>query len=210
MMKTLKNRNISSSLASNKTLKAMLGEEEDNIDQETDFDMDGDTYDGDDAKTEATIDTTKEDFDLGDSADEVYSEGESDDGDDWEAEEDDLLILKVIKHKPKLSKGEYLARVGTVAAEKMRGKDGSNWVKVTLPFEIKTPDGVVTVPFIASMSLSPKSRFYPVIKGILGHEPEAGLSLRELQGTQVKVQIDHHIDDQGSVWEEVKRVKRVG
>lgn len=208
MLKNLKNKNLSANLASNKALQAMLGEEEEAFEQETNFGLTADTY-GDNAETD-NADTFGDEFEAADTPDAADNEFESGTGeDDWESEEDDLLVLRVIKREARLSKGEYPARIGTVAAEKMSGKDGSNWVKVTLPFEIRTTSGMVTVPFIASMSLSPKGRFYPVIKGILGHEPQVGINLRELQGVQVMVQIDHRVDDQGSVWEEVKRVKRV-
>lgn len=204
MLKNLKNKNLSANLASNKALQAMLGEEEEAFEQETSAALTEDDAEADDA------DDFGDEFEEEDTPDAADNEFESDAGDDeWESEEDDLLVLKVNKREARLSKGEYPARIGTVAAEKMSGKNGSSWVKVTLPFEIKTTDGIVIVPFIASKSLSPKGRFYPVIKGILGHEPQAGINLRELKGIQVRVQIDHRVDDQGSVWEEVKRVKRV-
>lgn len=237
MMKNVRSRNLSSSLTSNKNLKTMLGEEEeileqDEIEEEAELDLDDDKdaaadYDDDNESELEETDTDEDELDLDDADDEVDSEadgaeddeidGDAEDNeadesgdDDWDAEEDDLLILKFNKRKPKLSEGEYMARVGRITAEKKKGQDGEPWVKVTLPFEVKNASGVVTVPFRASMSLSPKGRLYPIVKGILGRTPEEGLNMRELQGKRVKVEIGHYVDDHGSVWEEVISVKKVG
>lgn len=231
MMNNVKRRNMSNSLTSSKSLNVMLGEEEeileeDDIEEGTENDLDdndADEYDDDNDSEIEDAGTNEDELGLDDSGDEVDSDADGDDefdsaddaeveessDDDWDAEEDDLLTLKHNKRKPKLSEDEYMARIGKITAEKKKGDDGEPWVKVTLPFEVKTASGVVTVPFRASMSLSPKGRLYPIVKGILGSAPEEGLNLRELQGKQVKVKIGHYVDDRGSVWEEVKSVRRV-
>ena len=233
MMNNVKRRNLSSSLTSSKDLKAMLGEEEEileesEIEEEEELDLDdeddADDYDSDNDSEMEDADTDEDELELDDSDDELDNDAGSDDDidsdgdaeeersseDEWDAEEDDLLILKHNKRKAKLNEDEYKARIGKITAERKKGDDGEPWVKVTLPFEVKTASGVVTVPFRASMSLSPKGRLYPIVKGILGRAPEEGLNLRELQGKQVKVKIGHYVDDRGSVWEEVKSVRRVG
>ena len=232
MMNNVKRRNVSSSLTSGKDLKAMFGEEEeileeDELEEEAELDLDNndaDDYDDDNDSEMEDTDTDEDELDLDDSDDDVDSNAGNDDeidsdddaeveqsGDDeWDAEEDDLLILKFNKRKPKLSEGEYMARFGSITAERQKGTNDETWVKVTLPFEVKNANDTVTVPFRASMNLSPKGRLYPIVKGILGRAPEEGLNMRELQGKRVKVEIGHYIDDHGSVWEEVKSIKKVG
>ena len=138
MMNNVKKRILVSSLISNKNLKAMLGEEDEVLEEdgieETDIDLDDvdDADDYDDSELE-DADTDEDELDLDDSDDEVDNEDgsedeiDSDDDDvevvqsddnDWDTEEDDLLILKFNKRKPKLSEGEYMARIGSITAER--------------------------------------------------------------------------------------------
>ena len=229
MMNNLKRRNLSSSLTSSKGLRAMLGEEEEileeeEIEEESDLDLEDedDTDDSDDDNDTETEDIDEDELDLDDSDDEIDSDAGSDDevdgdddaeeeqpsDDDWDAEEDDLLVLKFSKRKARLTKDWHQACVGKPSADRQKGKDGDTWVRVTIPFEVKKGNDTVTVFFRASRNLSPKGKLYPIVEGILGREPWEGLDLRKLEGKRVKIEIDHSVDERGNVWEEVIAVER--
>ncbi len=125
-----------------------------------------------------------------------------------EDKEGSLFIVTKTLRKPKLEAGNYPAQVGKLQAKKMKGDNG-DWISVTIPFNIRHPKTgeTVTVNFIASKSLKPKSRLYPIVCGILGAEPGENFDLRHLQGKKVSVQIDHRTTDSGDIWENVVTVK---
>lgn len=165
-------------------------EESDEVDQDHDHD-DGDFDDG------SELDEDELDFD-----DDIFEEAEEDD--------DDLLTLKESLREAKLDEDDYLATVGMPTAEKEEGKFGP-WVKITLPFIIKSPETgeMVTVPFVANRSMDPKSRLYPILKGILGAAPSSGINLKSVEGKRVKVSIEHRTDEKGNVWENVIAARQI-
>lgn len=67
----------------------------------------------------------------------------------------------------------------------------------------------IAVCFRASKSLRPDGRMYPIVKGILGVEPESGFDFKRLEGKVVKVVLEHEADKYGDIWENVVSVKRV-
>lgn len=221
-------KSISSSLTSNKGLKALFGEnkndelfnesgKEDILDMESPTTVDSNDYDEDsnedNNELESSEDRYDQDYSCKETEDEAKgygksvllhaAESEESSNDDWEVEEDDLLILKSDKHKAKLSKDWYYAQVGEPIAEKQDGEDGKTWVRVTIPFLIKCHNETITVLFRASRNLNPKGRLFPVVAAIMGREPWEGLDLRKLEGKQVRVLIDYYTDAKGNVWEEV-------
>mgnify|MGYP003590147886 FL=1 len=225
MVKTVNRNNLSDNLNSGKALKAMLGETEDLFDQDK---VESEAVDDmAEVDNEADTDMKKEELDTRFEADDENANDDDEDviyeddderqvaepqepaADTWDTEEEDLLILKVFKRTPKLPKGVYPALIGPITAKKEIGDNGKPWTKVTISFEVKSAAGIVTVPFIAGMSFNPAGRFYPIIKGVLGAEPKEGLDLRKLQGRQVKVTIDHRVDERGNTWEEIKSAKRI-
>lgn len=123
-------------------------------------------------------------------------------------QEEDMFIVTETLRKPKLAEGNYPALIGKLQAKKMSG-DSGNWIAITLPFNIRHPKTgeTVTVNFISSKSLKPKSRLYPIVRGILGAEPGEQFDLRCLQGKKVFVQIEHRTVDSGDIWENVTSVK---
>ena len=224
MINNVKRRNLSSSLTSSQDLKAMLGEEEEILEEvieEEDVDLDDEDDAPDDDDNDSDMeDVDNDEIDLEESDDEVDSDADREEEwdtdvaveqsseEEWDAEEDDLLVLKFTKRKARLPKDWYLARVGKPSAEKQKGDDGEIWVRVTIPFEIKKGKDTVTIPFRASRNLNPKGRLYPIVEGILGREPWEGLDLRKLEGKRVKIEIDHSTDERGNVWEAVIAVER--
>lgn len=124
--------------------------------------------------------------------------------------DDNLMIMGEVKREPRLEVDDYPSTVGRGINAKREpiGMYGP-WVKITIPFNVKDPknDEIVTVNFIANKSIDPKSRLYSILKGILGRTPEAGLNLRELEGKRVMVSIEHRVDENGNVWENVSSVR---
>lgn len=152
------------------------------------------------------VDFEDDDIDL----DEGTDEKEEDEFLDLEEsdDDDDLFTLKESLRQPKLDEDDYLGTVGKPKAKKEEGKYGP-WVKITLPFIIKHPETgeKITVPFIANRSMDPRSRLYPILKGILGVAPTSGFNLKSVEGKKVKVSIEHRPDEKGNVWENVIAVR---
>jgi hypothetical protein len=93
---------------------------------------------------------------------------------------------------------------------KLAGKYGKPWVNIGLKFKIKNPDTgeYVEVTFNANKSLDPKSRLYPIVKGILGAEPGDNFNLKELEGKKAKISIEHRTDSEGNVWDNIVAVRK--
>jgi hypothetical protein len=187
----------------------LMEEDDYGEDNDSDIEEDDDLDDSDDLQE---LEDPDDDADSGEASEESEDGDEvGHSGDDEEAEEDDLLTLKDTKRTPRLGKGHYTARIGRITAALRTGEGGDTWVVATVPFEIPGKTGKpVTVFFKASTNLNPNGRMYPLVTGILGYEPEAGYSLRNLQGRQVRVEIDHRQDPNGNVWEEVISAKKFG
>lgn len=169
--------------------------------EEIDQDYDGD-FEDDESELEENEPVLDDDnFEEVDDAD--FEVEESDD-------DDDLFTLKESLREAKLEEDDYLATVGKPVAEKEEGKYGP-WVKITLPFIIKNPETgeKVTVPFVANRSMDPKSRMYPILKGIIGAAPTSGFNLKSVEGKRVKVSIKHRIDEKGNVWENIIAARQI-
>lgn len=125
-----------------------------------------------------------------------------------ESEDENLLILEDPAQYKVLEPGEHPAVVGRPLATKEYGERGP-WIKVTLPFHVENPETktIVDVPFFASNSMRPSGRLYPVIKGILGHNPEGGTNLKDLTGREVYVTIAHKVDSSGAIWPQISSVR---
>jgi hypothetical protein len=168
------------------------------------------------------IDDSEDFFNDDDSDEEVEELADDEDGledseddeeieDEETADEDDLFTVKKEKRKPKLEEGDYIGLLTEVLAErKLAGKFGKPWVNIGLKFKIKNPDTgeYVEVTFNANKSLDPKSRLYPIVKGILGTEPGDNFNLKELKGMKVKVSIEHSTDNEGNVWDNIVAVRK--
>jgi hypothetical protein len=122
----------------------------------------------------------------------------------------DLYIWDAPKRGPRLPEGEYPAIVGKISAERMQGAYGE-WIKITIPFLIFSQEilDTIAVCFRASKSLKSDGRMYPIVKGILGAEPESRFDFKQLEGKAVKVVLEHNADQYGEVWENVVSVTRV-
>ncbi|RQN12302.1 hypothetical protein EHW71_03535 [Clostridium butyricum] len=194
------------------TTKDFLFEEE--IDEVEEFEEDTEAEDLVD-EIEDTDDS--EDFFNDDDSDEEVEEP-ADDEDSLEGsedeetdDEDDLFTVKKEKRKPKLEEEDYIGLLTEVLAErKLAGKYGKPWVNIGLKFKIKNPDTgeYVEVTFNANKSLDPKSRLYPIVKGILGAEPGDNFNLKELEGKKAKISIEHRTDSEGNVWDNIVAVRK--
>lgn len=148
---------------------------------------------------------------AGDAEEEVDCEDDDQEEDNVvDDDEEDLLTLEAPpKREAQLPKGDYIAQVGKVTAERKIGETGKSWIKATIPFNIKkSGGGTITIPFIASKNILPTGRLYPILEGILGEPPEPGFNLRQIEGKRVKVKIGHNEDSNGNVWEEILAVKK--
>lgn len=125
-------------------------------------------------------------------------------------EDANLYIWNEPIRGPRLPEGEYQAKVGRISAERMQGAYGE-WIKITIPFIIFSEEILdnIAVCFRASKSLRPDGRMYPIVKGILGTEPESGFDFKRLEGKVVKVVLEHQADKYGDIWENVVSVKKV-
>jgi len=174
----------------------------------------------DDSENEEPEDDADEELDDDDDSveeDEAEQEDDDDDEADEEAEDDetgdfdDLLTVINEKRKPIFEEEDYIAVVTDVVAErKLTGKYGKPWVNIGLKFKIKNPDTQepVEVTFNANRSLDPKSRLYPIVKGIWGSEPGDNFNLRELKGKKARVSIEHSTDDEGNVWDNIVAARK--
>ncbi|MED1876733.1 hypothetical protein [Brevibacillus borstelensis] len=192
-----------------KTIEDLFEQDLDELD-ELDTDLDG--LEDDEMDEQFEVDNDEDEDDELEDGDDIADSGSDDDEsyDETEEDDEDLLTVKKSLRKPKLDEDDYIAEVGTPKAEKMTTGQYGPWVKVTIPFMIKhlVTKEVVTVEFSANKSIDPKSRLYPVLKGILGTEPTNGLDLRTLAGRKVKVSIEHRKDGDGNVWENIVSVRK--
>ena len=169
----------------------------------------------DDSKSDETEDEIEDEVDEDDDS---VEEDEADEDDDDEPEDDDetdamedLLMVINEKRKAQLDEGDYIAVLTDVVAEqKLAGKYGKPWVSIGLKFKIKNRDTQenVEVTFNANRSLDPKSRLYPIVKGILGSEPGDSFNLKELKGKKARVSIEHSTDDEGNVWDNIVAARK--
>lgn len=181
-------------------------EAEDLVDEIEDTDDSEDFFNDDDSDEEVEEPADDEDS-LEGSEDEDNEEIEDEETDD----EDDLFTVKKEKRKPKLEEEDYFGLLTEVLAErKLAGKYGKPWVNIGLKFKIKNPDTgeYVEVTFNANKSLDPKSRLYPIVKGILGAEPGDNFNLKELEGKKAKISIEHRTDSEGNVWDNIVAVRK--
>jgi len=142
--------------------------------------------------------------------DDCESFGEENEQELGNDDETDLYIWNEPTRGPRLSEGEYKAEVGKISAERMQGAYGE-WIKITIPFIIFSEENMdnIVVCFRASKSLRPDGRMYPIVRGILGAEPEWGFDFKQLEGKVVKVVLEHEADQQGNIWENIVSVKKV-
>ena len=105
--------------------------------------------------------------------------------------------------KPHIPEGIYYATVGKVSREYIRNGNVC-WDRAMIPFKLVGYD--TTVRFYAENNMSPSSRLYPIVAGILGIPPKGKLESMRLYGKKVRVLIKHNIDEYGNVWENVVKV----
>lgn len=168
-------------------------------------------------------DEDEEDSVEEDEEDEVVEEDEEEEEEEEDEDEvdedevdgnnglDDLLMVINEKRKAQLEERDYIGLLIDVVAEpKPPGKYGKPWVSIGLKFRIKNPDTQepVEVTFNANRSLDPKSRLYPIVKGIWGSEPGDNFNLRELKGKKARVSIEHSTDDEGNVWDNIVAARK--
>ena len=130
--------------------------------------------------------------------------------DEFENDED-LFIVSNEKRQSKLDEDAYIAHLMEVTGEKKPpGKYGKPWVNIGLKFKIKNKETgeIVEVTFNANKSLDPKSRLYPIVKGILGAEPGDNFNLMELKGMKARVSIEHRTDIEGNVWDNIVSARK--
>ncbi len=176
----------------------------DMVEEIEDTDGSEDFFNDDDSDGEVEELADDEDSFEGSEDDEEIEDEETDDG-------DDLFTVKKGKRKSKLEERDYIALLTKVLAErKLAGKYGKPWVNIGLRFKIKNPDTgeYVEVTFNANKSIDPKSRLYPIVKGILGAEPGDNFNLKELEGKKAKVSIEHSTDSEGNVWDNIVAVRK--
>ena len=186
----------------------------DELDEFAGFDDSDDDYSEEEVEEETADDEDSAEEDEADDDSEIEEDSAYEDEVDEEDETDgldDLLTVINEKRKSKLQEGDYIAVVTDIEGEKMpSGKFGKPWIKVTFEFKIKNPDTgeYVTVKFSANKSLDPKSRLYPIAKGIWGSEPGDNFNLRELKGKKARVSIEHSTDDEGNVWDNIVAARK--
>lgn len=183
-------------------------EEEESVESEFLDEEDQDAFDEAHDEIEFENEDDETDLDL-----EGVDENEEDDDflelEESDEDDDDLFMLKESLRQPKLDEDDYLGTIGKVEAERVESGKYGPWVKITLPFIVKNPTTgeKVTVQFVANRSMDPKSRLYPILKGILGIAPSSGFNLKSVEGKKVKVSIEHRTDEKGNVWENIMAVR---
>lgn len=123
-----------------------------------------------------------------------------------------LFILEEPKREVLIDAGRYTAKVGEISVTRRVAANDSTWFRVKIPFHISDPDtGMLlkTVDFYASKSMDENGRLYPIIKGILGKEPDIGMSLKVLENRKVRVRIEHDEFLSGVTREQIVSVKAV-
>lgn len=104
---------------------------------------------------------------------------------------------------PQIPEGIYYATVGKVSRD-LKSNGNICWDRVMIPFKIVGYD--TTVRFYAEDNISPSSRLYPIVAGILGKTPKGKLESMSLYGKKVRILIKHNIDEYGNTWENVVKV----
>lgn len=105
----------------------------------------------------------------------------------------------------KLKEGDAIGEVTNVKAEEMPPRDYPKlWTRITIEFTVTDDEtGEEAIArFMASNNLTPNSRMYPIVEGILGDIPD-DFNFMELVGQKAIVTIKHRIDEHGSVWDNV-------
>lgn len=152
---------------------------------------------------------------TGADADEMDEDEDYDDDDNLadksstETDAQDLLVVNEIIRKAELDEGDIPATVIDVQAEMVEEGQYGPWVKATIVFETKDQynNSSAEVKFVANRSLNPKSRLFPIVKGIMGKTPEPNFDLRNLLNKRVMITIKHNQDEIGNVWENVVSVR---
>jgi len=200
-------------------------DDQENIDKQ---DLTDDGYDDLDE-----VETDDDDQDLidegsGDDLEENDSDDDQDSPDDtdrdWDSDDDleggkgntagvkpkrNLLLMRQVLRVPRIDEGNYTAVVENVKGEEKTGEYGK-YTLISIFFKIKKADkSSVTVPLRAAMSLTPESRLFKIVKGILGRDPEEGTDLIELKGQRVRVLIEHWEDAKGNLWEDIVEIARI-
>lgn len=87
--------------------------------------------------------------------------------------------------------GEYPATIGEVWLEKVEGDKGKSYVKVTVPFDVELESGETRrIYFSGSTNLATtKSRFRPIVEGVLGEVPKGLFDVRRLEGKRVLAKV---------------------
>lgn len=87
--------------------------------------------------------------------------------------------------------GDYPATIGEVWLEKVEGDKGKSYTKVTVPFDIELEAGETRrVYFSGSTNLATtKSRFRPIVEGVLGAVPKGVFDVRVLEGKRVLAKV---------------------
>ncbi|WP_027400086.1 hypothetical protein [Anaerovorax odorimutans] len=118
---------------------------------------------------------------------------------------EDLFVVTNTKREPKIQEGEYIATVKAILADEKVSSENNKWIRITLIFAIENSDfdDPVEIKFFASKNLNKMSRLYPIVKGIIGYEPEDNFNLKTLKDKKTKVLIKHKVDDKEDVWENV-------
>lgn len=93
-----------------------------------------------------------------------------------------------------LPEGDYTATIGEIWLEKVQGSAGKSYMKVTVPFDVELESGETRrVYFSGSTSLATtKSRFRPIVEGVLGAVPKGLFDVRTLEGKRVIARVGHN------------------
>lgn len=217
MKREEKHMKKSNNKKSEKNNEELLFEENEELElEEEEEDMPEDDEETDDGEEEEEEDASEEDDTDEVDAEEEDGEDDTDEEEEEDASEEDddkdLFVCKAKTHEPELDIGKYPSTVGKVTAEKKNESKYNNpWVLVKIPFNIEHPETgkKVTVTFSASKNLSPDGRLYPIVRGILGREPQDNFDIRTLEGMQALVTIEHRTDDSGNIWENVVEARKM-
>lgn len=183
---------------------------EDTVDEFDDFEeieddeTEADDYSGDfEFEEDAEEESTDEDDSVDEEEDEKIEDEETD-------EKNSILIVEKKLAYSNIREGYYNALLTEVVGErKLTGKYGP-WINIGFKFKMKNPDTgeYIEITFNANKSLDPKSRLYPIVKGILGAEPGDNFNLRELEGKKARVSIEQSTDAEGNVWDNIVAARK--
>ena len=99
-----------------------------------------------------------------------------------------------------LPAGDYPATIGDVWLEKVEGDKGKSYMKVTVPFDVELESGKTRrVYFSGSTNLATtKSRFRPIVEGVLGAVPKGLFDVRALEGKRVTARVGQNTFNGGT------------